>query len=161
MNNIATLKKPITVSRCKHSIANASTTTCDICGDPLHAHIGIVLDEKDDLVASYMAILSHGHEGERAVRLFLMLGDHSALEGRKIPLQLQNAGDGEVRPCFLDTNAFPVDEMVPVDELVTSPLYSLIFEIVDFITNENLHIRPHLAVPGQQDSQQSASYMWS
>lgn len=164
MTTINTHMMPTDSSRWSHTLEYSQIRKCPCCDDSFQICVGSVHDENRELLACYMAKLTH-HDDEPVVELYLMLGewfDGTALEGRKVTLLLWTSPGGEIVSSINGNKAFPVDEQVLRSELLASPLRSLIFEIDDFIKDENPYIRPHLtATSAQQGSEQSTSYMWN
>jgi hypothetical protein len=117
---------------------------CPCCDEPFHATRGIVRDEKGADVAAYMAVLPPSGE-PREVFLFLLVKDKTSVKHRDrvVSLALRMNG-GDVAMSLVDGTNNPFGSEMTREEVLASPLKSLIFVIADFVSENDPHIRPSL-----------------
>ena len=127
--------------------------TCSCCGKPLKFIAGMVYDQEDNPLASFLAILQEDAPplGEKAdtrgvtLRIGLELKDDEgkSVEGRTFCLILRNM-DGAVITSVITETSDSEGQAFSREDALKSPFLPLIYAIDDFIVANEPDIKPSL-----------------
>ena len=125
---------------------------CRCCGEPCKMATGMVNGEDGENVAMYVASLLE-HDGVRRVSMYIGLfvdaQDISDMKKHAASLVLWEQ-DGQIMTSVVTDVDNPSGLTMTREEVLASPFKSLIFEINDFVLDDDPHLGPFLvALHGQ------------
>jgi hypothetical protein len=121
--------------------APKKTHICQCCNKPTQIAGGIIRDQQKKDVAMYVEYMCPTTK-PRKVFLFL----HVRRDNHRdhiVSLVLQRLGGNIVTTVFTDTHN-PLGQSMSREEVLASPLKPFIFEIVDWIVENDPHVGPFL-----------------
>ena len=122
------------------------TRKCACCGEPFQIASGMIYDDAGDDLAIYVANLAD-HSGDKRVILHIgLLGkDRKRMKRKKnfVTLTLWRY-EGKVVTSVVTDPEDPLGRLMTREEALQSPFISLLFEIKDFILENDPYIRPFL-----------------
>ena len=131
------------------------TRTCPCCEKQFQLATGMVYDEKGNDVAMYIANLPT-HSGVKRVPLHigLLVKDRKGKRPKKnfVSLVLW-IHEGKVVTSVVTDPEDPLGHLMTQEEALKSPFLSLMFEVDDFILDNDPYIRPFLEGGAEQGPQ--------
>jgi hypothetical protein len=118
--------------------------TCACCGEAFQLATGAISDGEGADLALYLANLSLV-KGHREVRLFLRFKAKNRGKTADLVVSLVLGMDqGQVVTSVVTDEANPLGHAMSQKQALASPFRPLIFEIADFIVENDTHVRPYL-----------------
>jgi hypothetical protein len=125
-------------------VAPLQSRTCPCCDTPFQLASGVIRDAKGADLALYVANLTPSMK-PREVRLFVAFKNKNRVKPRHLLVSLVLRMDrGKVVTSAVTDSANPLGQAMTREQALASPLKPLIFEIADFIVENDPHVRPFL-----------------
>ena len=117
---------------------------CPCCNDPFQISTGMIRDDQDADLAMWVANLTRSTR-PRVVQLFVMFKDKKRKKGRDRVVSLElRMHEGKVVTTVVTDKNNPLGRAMTREQVLASPLKSLIFEISDFIVEFDPYVSPFL-----------------
>jgi len=117
---------------------------CPCCNDPFQLASGIIRDDQGMDFAFYVANMTPSTR-PRTVQLFVRFHDKTRKKGRdRVVSLVLRMHEGKVGSSVITDKNNPLGRAMTREEVLASPLKDLIFEIADFVDENDPYVRPFL-----------------
>jgi len=131
-------------SNWSYEIRPLQKRVCPCCNDPFQISTGIIRDDQDADLAMWVANLTPSTR-PRSVQLFVMFKDKRHKKGRDLVVSLVlRMHKGKVATSVVTDPNNPLGCAMTREQVLASPLKSLIFKISDFIVDNDPYVSPFL-----------------
>jgi hypothetical protein len=121
-------------------VAPLQSHTCPCCDVPFQLASGVIRDDKGADLALYVGNLTPSTK-PREVRLFVVFKNNKRARPTDLVVSLVLRMDqGRIVPSVVTDRANPLGQAMTREQALASPLKPLIFEMVDFIVENDPHV---------------------